>query len=62
MHSCSPDFSVMCGIDGCPSEEEGPTRYGLAGAGERTTANDKANASLVAEVEGSSILIPAVSR
>ena len=88
MHSRNPDFRVVCGIDGCPSEyrvynsfyyhvkrthvhhllrveaaeEEGPTRHGLPGAGEWTAANDQTNANPVAETEGSSIVIPAVSR
>lgn len=87
MHSRSPDFRVVCGIDGCPNEyrvynsfyyhvkrtnahhllqveaaeEEGPTRHGLPGA-QRAAANGQTNASPVAEAEGSSILIPAVSR
>ncbi|XP_030270512.1 uncharacterized protein LOC115580373 [Sparus aurata] len=85
MHSRSPDFRFVCGIDGCPSEyrvynsfyydvkrthahhllqveaaeEEGPTRHGLPGAGERTASNDQTNVSPVAEAEGSSIAIPA---
>ena len=97
MHSRNPDFRVVCGIDGCPSEyrvynsfyyhvkrthahhllqveaaeEEGSTRHGLPGAGERTATNDQTNASPVAEAdathssvtdEGSSIVIRTVSR
>ncbi|KAL4009325.1 hypothetical protein ACER0C_003177 [Sarotherodon galilaeus] len=81
MHSRSPDFRVVCGIDGCPSEyrvynsfyyhvkrtharhllgveadeEEGSTRHGLPGAGERTDPINQTNASSSVTDEGSSI-------
>lgn len=81
MHSRSPDFRVVCGIDGCPSEyrvynsfyyhvkrtharhllgveadeEDGSTRHGLPGAGERTAPINQTNASSSVTDEGSSI-------